>query len=264
MVPIMIIKADAGWDVDYGGGGGGFDYGGGYDYDGGYSYHGNGVSGESDPLTIIIVFVIILVICIIISIAAKKSGVVHSTHKNIMSDEEILAIDPNIDQDSVINESFELLKKVQYSWSSFNFDELKTCLSDELYNNYKMQLDTLKMKNQKNLMEDITFIDGKIISLNKTQDIEEMVVKITIQMRDYVVDSKTNALLRGSDKQTLEVTYYLTLIKAVGNTLKNCPSCGAPINDTARHECEYCNSVIIKTSEKYVMSKKEIKNQRRV
>ena len=40
-----------------------------------------------------------------------------------------------------------------------------------------------------------------------------------------------------------------------------CPSCHAPLNNNSSQVCEYCGSVITRTGENWVMTKKQTKNQ---
>ena len=43
--------------------------------------------------------------------------------------------------------------------------------------------------------------------------------------------------------------------------VKQCPNCGAKLEDTASQKCEYCGSIIATVSDKWVLSKKESKRQ---
>lgn len=273
-VPIAYFRADSGWDADYGGGGsyGGGSYDGGSYSGGNWGYSGGSISfGDSSTASISAIVTIIIVAIIIVAVVKNSKGkngtnnrTTSNTSATYMSQEAINAIDPTINIERTLDECFEIYRKVQYAWSQFNYEELSELLSDELYNNYKMQLETLKMKNQKNLMEDITFVTGGIKSVANNGDNQEVVVGLTVRMKDYVINETTNKVVRGSDQYTLEITYHITLIRTKGKALNNCPNCGAPLSDNAREKCEYCDAVIVKGNQKFVMSKKQNIHQRRV
>ena len=46
--------------------------------------------------------------------------------------------------------------------------------------------------------------------------------------------------------------------------LDKCPNCGASIDIVSGGICPYCDSTIINSTDKFVMSKKECINQRRL
>lgn len=49
----------------------------------------------------------------------------------------------------------------------------------------------------------------------------------------------------------------MTFVRAVEKDDTNkCPNCGAKIKDTHSLNCEYCNSVIVKKANKFILSKK--------
>ena len=71
--------------------------------------------------------------------------------------EDLFSIDENLTKENIINKAFEVYENLQYAWSNFDYEEMRKLVSDELYNQYKLQLDTLKIKNQRNVMEDIKY-----------------------------------------------------------------------------------------------------------
>ena len=46
---------------------------------------------------------------------------------------------------------FEKYKDIQIAWMNFDYNTLRSKLTDELYNQYAMQLDTMKVKNEQNI-----------------------------------------------------------------------------------------------------------------
>lgn len=52
-------------------------------------------------------------------------------------------------------DAYHIYRQLQVAWMNFDYDKIKELVSDEMYNMYVNQLETLKVKNQKNMMEEI-------------------------------------------------------------------------------------------------------------
>ena len=257
-IPIAKLKADSGWDSGYDSGWSDTGSSWSSDYDRGSS---SGSSSTMDSITALIVFTIIIIISIYISYKEsqkKKTNSNQSKQAQIkkLTQEEINNIDPSINLEEIKHYTFDLYKNVQDAWMNFDYDKLREYLSDELYNNYKMQLETLKMKNGRNIMENITYQNASITDIRKTETLETITVMLTISMKDYVVD-KNNVVTRGNKNATTTITYLITLERGLQKELKHCPNCGAQLENNASSTCPYCNSVIVKTTSKFIMTKKE-------
>ena len=273
-IPIMKLKADSGWDSGYDSGwsdsgsswsSSDYDYD--YDYDHDYDYNSgsHGESGPYDAFFLIITLIIIFAITIYSLKNAMKKGAQKALQeyendktKTIkkLTQEEINNIDSSINVEEIKKNTFDLYKNVQIAWMEFDYDKLREYLSDELYNNYKMQLETLKLKNGKNIMENITFHSADITDIRKTENLETITVMLTISMKDYVVD-KNNAVIRGNKFATTTITYLITLERSLQKEVTTCPNCGANLENNASTTCPYCDSVIVKNTSKFIMTKKE-------
>lgn len=251
--PIVSLKADSGWDSDYDSG---FDSDWGSDFDSDYDYDSYGSSHTMTGFDLIVFMVIIIIILYALYNNSKKIINEPSVNK-ILSDNDIHSIDPTINIEELKKYTFELYKNVQEAWMNFDYNKLREYLSDELYNNYKMQLETLKIKNGKNIMEDITYINSSITDIKKTDNLESVVVMLSIRMKDYVIDVNSNKVIRGDKYKVTSITYLITLERNTGKSDKYCPNCGAEISDNASNTCPYCDSVIVKNTSKFIMTKKE-------
>lgn len=144
---------------------------------------------------------------------------------------------------------------------NFDYKALRELLTDELYNQYEMQLDTLKIKNEKNVMTDFEFVSATIKNVFRDKNNIYVKVIMSVSFFDYI--SKDNSIVRGSNKKKLLMTYELTYSSTLKNDFNtSCPSCGAPIPDNASVKCEYCNCIISKTTSKWVLKNKKIISQK--
>ncbi len=141
---------------------------------------------------------------------------------------------------------------------NFDTDTIRKLTTDEIYNMYSSQLETLKLKKQKNIMKDISLLDIKIIDIQKENDVITLSVYMKVRCYDYVIKEETSEVVRGNDKNMIIIEYVISFVKSASNDKKieKCPNCGAPVDIVSSAICPYCDSVLVKTSSDYVMSKK--------
>ena len=269
-----IVDADSGWDSSYDSGG---------SWDSGSSWSSSSSSSNANVsdgqalagviFTIIFYLIIFIVLKKYISAHPELSKPISSLHPSNMQSkhnyadltkEEIDKIDASLNKEELKNITFDIFEKVQESWMNINYQDLRKYTSDELYNMYESQLKVLQAKNQKNIMENITYLDAKIIDITIENSIEKVKVYLNISMKDYVVDSK-NKVVRGDKNITNWMEYLITLTRNIeDNKLDKCPSCNAPIDIKVSGKCQYCDSLIINNNNEFVMSKKECIGQKRI
>ncbi len=163
----------------------------------------------------------------------------------------------------VINEAFKIYKDVQIAWMNLDVEPVRSVLSDEMFNMYKTQLVALKAKNQKNIMEDIVYLNGSVIDVVEKNDNINIIVNLSVTCYDYVVD-QNNKVVRGRKDKKWFYNYNLTFTASKeGEVTKKCPNCSAPIDKEGKSiKCEYCGAIINRKSSNLVMVKKEMRSQR--
>jgi len=257
-------KADSGWDSSYDSGG--WDSGGSsWSSDSSWSSSGGyyGGDGEIDGFTLIVIVIVIIIVLIVAS-KQKNNGtsVIQNVGKYPDVSDEILT-KYGIDKESFKQIAYDKYVEIQNSWSDFDYDKLRTLLTDELYNSYMMQLDALKLKNQKNIMSDFKLITANIYNITEENGLLNISVYLRVEMYDYVVDSDQK-VLRGDNKHKIDIEYEITFVKTNNEVhVTSCPNCGAKIEAVTSGKCEYCGSVIVVDAKDYVMSKKTCVGQRR-
>jgi len=286
------IKADSGWDSSYDSGSSwdsGSDWGGSswdndYDYDSSYDSNYSGGSGSSSSscdtteckvmalvgtliaLTMSFGFPILIVILFKIGSKMKKQR--REVELKLMfkpiEEEAANKIISNFNIDEFNLKAYQIFYDVQVAWMDFDYDRLKELLTDELYNNYVMQLDALKIKNHKNTMKEFELIETCLSSLKEENDRYIAEVYLNVKFFDYVENVKTGMILRGTLNRKLNNIYKLTFIRTKDESTKinNCPQCGATVKGNSTGICEYCKSKLVNDNYTWVMSKKEIVRQR--
>lgn len=287
-----MVKADSGWDTDYGGG---FDSGWDSDYDSGWDndydydwdddddYHSSSGGGSysssnasDEEIFIVLAFAIIFIIFPILAINAffnsikKGTKIREASEKSSLSNkypeltrEKAIQIIPDFDVNEFNFESYKRFYDIQMAWMEFDYDKLRLLLTDELYNSYILQLDSLKVKNHKNVMEDFVLIESHIYNLKEENGMYVAEVYLEVMFKDYV-QNKDGMVVRGSANNNVTNTYLLTFIRSKEDATNAnvCPRCGADVIGNVSGECEYCKAKLMNEKYNWVMSKKEKIDQR--
>lgn len=266
-IKITKVDADSGFDSSYDSGGS--SWGGSSDsWDSSSSWDSSDSSsgsGKPASLTSLMIVVVLFIVVFVIEneISKRKTEKKQIIKSKDMDLDLISKIDPNLNLYEFKNEAFNIYKDVQEAWMNLDDGKIRTLTTDELYNMYSMQLDTLRVKNEKNIMKEINLVTASLTNLKIENNIETATVIMTVNCYDYIVDSQ-NKVVRGNDKNKIEITYELTYIKSVGEKVNKCPNCGAEINDDNSTTCEYCRAIITRNTSKWVLSKKQLLNQRQL
>lgn len=241
-IKITKVDADSGFDSSYDSGGS--SWGGSSDsWDSSSSWDSSDSSsgsGKPASLTSLMIVVVLFIVVFVIEneISKRKTEKKQIIKSKDMDLDLISKIDPNLNLYEFKNEAFNIYKDVQEAWMNLDDGKIRTLTTDELYNMYSMQLDTLRVKNEKNIMKEINLVTASLTNLKIENNIETATVIMTVNCYDYIVDSQ-NKVVRGNDKNKIEITYELTYIKSVGEKVNKCPNCGAEINDDNSTTCEY-------------------------
>ncbi len=291
---------DSGWDYDYGGPSGGYSGGGGssYDHDHDYGGYSEGSSGKVEyrcegnwwsecggkwvvlflacaiPAGIGLYYLGKLLKKILDKVLYKmdhslddilfnrirlKSDLSYELKNRKIYDKDDLE-EYKLDYDFIIDKTYHIYEDVQYAWSNFDYDTLRNNLSDELYNNYVMQLEGLKLKNQQNIMSNIEKKKIYICGVKNDKGLYTIEILLYVRQKDYIVDTnKPRKAIRGNKKKhgvLYKITYTMSKKKN-----KKCPNCGAKLNNKASEVCSSCGSVITSSNHELVMVKKEVLSQ---
>lgn len=196
------------------------------------------------------------VIRIVIFIEAKKSKKLKE--KIVLNKNTNNLLDKDFDELEFNKQVFNIYKDLQIAWMNFDYDKIKELANDEICNMYVNQLETLKIKNQQNIMSNIEYLEGYIIDYKKVNNKEIFKVYLCVSCYDYIINTKNNNIVRGNKNKKVILSYVLTFERNV-EVIKYCSQCGAHISDVT--ECPYCRSKIVNNTSKLKMTKKEIKSQ---
>ena len=166
-----------------------------------------------------------------------------------------------IKKESMADFVFERFKDyvdIQNAWMEFDYDVLGNKTTNELYNQYLMQLETLKAKGQKNVMNSFTYVKGKVTNIEKTDNQLAVTVEIVTRFYDYIINQKDEKILRGDDYKKVTLHYQMTFVKSTKKSITtHCPNCGAELKKTSTNVCEFCKTTITKESDEWLLAEKK-------
>ena len=164
---------------------------------------------------------------------------------------------PNYSMNELKKEFYNKFVEIQNAWMNFDYDKLRILCTDELFNTYKSQLRTLKLKNGQNIMSNFKQKEIKIRFARTSKSYITVGIFLRVSFIDYVINKKTNKVTAGKKHRKITNNYLMEFVKANGeNIITKCPSCGAKVNMVTSGECEHCGATIVVPPKEFVLSKK--------
>ena len=157
----------------------------------------------------LILYIFILLILIIPYVIISKNILKKRLKNKILKVEEI---DKNFTQEILNKEVFEVYKNIQIAWMNFDYKTLKDLVSEDIYNKYEKQLDELKSKNQKNIMDNIELKKNKITDISIDNNIVTIECEMNVVCIDYIIENEEK-LIKGKKDKFYNYTYKLVFNK---------------------------------------------------
>lgn len=162
------------------------------------------------------------------------------------------------DNKKLLQKGYQIYLDVQKAWMNFNYESMRTLVTDELFNMYQTQLAPMELKGQQNIMESFKFQESYVASKQIENGITTVEMLLKVSFFDYIVN-KNKKVIRGKKGRKVVMTYMLTFVLS-DMAIEKCPHCGAKLED-GKTVCPYCKSVIQTTTTKMKLAKKEALKQ---
>ena len=228
---------------------------------------------ESPILGLIVVVIIILVYSIMKKKSKDPTYINESVNQQADADvtmdytsivaDEIHTIDPDFSSDKFIGFAREVFMKIQEAWTTKDWKPIRPFESETLFNQHKQQLDEYIRLGKTNVVEKIGIKHCSLHSFRQDGDKEVLIVWLNAVMRDYVIDDETKKVLESDPNRDWYMKYEMVFNRKAGlktdpgkkgNTITNCPNCGAPTEITSSGQCAYCGSVITNGEHDWVLT----------
>ena len=190
----------------------------------------------------------------------------YSSMESVKALQKVENLIPNFDKKEFLEFAFDVYKRVQEAWQNFDLESVREYLSDEMYNMYVTQLETLKVTGKQNIISDINLRMIEIVDCNLSADTIVISANLLVEQYDYIIKTKNNRVVKGNKYKKLVMQYKLDFEKArnpVNEVI--CPSCGGILkNIRSGGKCSFCdNDIIFNDPLDYVLTKKTLITQRR-
>ena len=181
----------------------------------------------------------------------------------IPTSQKIQDIDPNFSADKFIGFAREVFMTIQAAWTAKDWKPIRPFESETLFNQHKMQLDEYIRLGKTNVVEKIGIKHCSLRSFKVDGDKEVLTVWLNAVMRDYVIDDATKKVLESDPNRDWYMKYEMVFNRKAGlktdpgkkgNSITNCPNCGAPTEVTSSGQCAYCGSVITNGEHDWVLT----------
>ena len=159
-----------------------------------------------------------------------------------------------------------LFVKLQEAWSVRDWSTIRCLESNELFEQHQRQLQGYIDNHQINKMERICVKSAKLSNFEQIGDKDILTVILESKMIDYIIDDRTQEILKGDKVTDRHSVYKMVFVRKTGVKTKegtdvinttNCPNCGAPTQITSSGKCEYCGSIITTGEFNWVLSNLE-------
>jgi predicted lipid-binding transport protein (Tim44 family) len=194
-----------------GGGGGGF-HGGGF---GGSGFHGTGGGGSGDPTVVFLVLGGIVFIIIVAKVLEARQAQNENLDYSFSSSEIaskadktrkllgfIAKVDAAFQEEALQQRAMETFVKLQECWQAREYGPMQPLLMPDLYAEHCAQLQGMRRNHEIDMIGDLKVerVDIVNVRYGQKENDREFTGLITASARDYYVDDRTNAFLRGDEE----------------------------------------------------------------
>lgn len=166
--------------------------------------------------------------------------------------------------DSTFSESM-FLTKVDHIFiqlfTSIMLNELETVkhfITDDIYNRYKVMVDSFAEHNKRQMYDELNVKSSKIISIDEKDNKYFINVYLEARYMDYILDLNSGEKISGYDDHRIQVDYILEFVRNINvlsqGMVRKCPGCGANIDVNSSGKCEYCGAIYNQSDYDWVLN----------
>lgn len=165
----------------------------------------------ADNLFIIIIIVAVSILStLLVSFKPKKQK--KQEFEKPCHDPLLINQDEISDKEEIQKLAFNILKEIKIAKMNYDLDTIKNITTENIFNLYKQQINTLKQKNYKNIVQNIKYLKSYITNINTNGNTQVINLRIIIECYDFVVESN-NTPISGKYNQKVIQTYEIEIKK---------------------------------------------------
>lgn len=161
---------------------------------------------------------------------------------------------PHMTEERLVKDLVNKFISIEEAYMNFDYDKLHELCSNELYESYKQELETLKKENCQSIMSDIKATTSRITQVYEENNQLIAKVRLTTVSYDYVINTETKEIIEGNKEQREYNSYDLEFIYAITSSTGKCQNCGAEVK-IDQEICNYCHAIIKTSYEDFVLAK---------
>lgn len=165
-----------------------------------------------DNYIILITLILLIIISTIVgTVRAKKNkknyNIDHKKNDPLLKNNDYKNIN---DREQIQQLAFEKLKELKIAKMNSDLNTIRKITTDNIYDLYNRQINTLKEKKQKNIVQNIKYINSHITNINNNSNEKTINLRVIIECYDFVNDNYNNTISGKYNKKMLQ-TYELEL-----------------------------------------------------
>ena len=181
---------------------------------------------------------------------------------NLKTMSEYTSVDPDFSATELKEKISNMYIQMQNCWQAKNIEQLRPYFTDALFAQYDRQLEHYRKNHETNCVEHIAVLGVEFKGWRTVKENDEIIATVRTRIIDYVIDDKTQQVIRGSKSKEKFMTYEWVLSRKSGVKTTNesgtrtisCPHCGAPVDINKSAKCEYCGSILTVDSSDWVIN----------
>ncbi len=158
--------------------------------------------------------------------------------------------DPAFNKEVFLERAKKAFVIIQEGWSKRDLSKAEAFLADGTYEQFQIQINTMKADHEIDLMKDIDIKKALIVRLSSKAGYDSLSVQFTVSAVNYRIDDRNNSFKDGSQIPE-EFTEIWTFMRRTGSkTIKNgliegyCPNCGAKVEGARISKCPSCSALL--------------------
>lgn len=128
----------------------------------------------------------------------------------------ITMMDGGFNPDQFLKSAQDIFFKVQGAWNKQDANALRNWVGGELMQNWQQELNDQRARGQQNKMENIALRESDITEAWTENGEDYITVHWLANLLDYTVDTKTGAVVNGSNSEPIQFEEYWTFSRPVG------------------------------------------------
>lgn len=174
----------------------------------------------------------------------------------------IRAVDPHFSEEDLKEKLKNLYFRFTDCCEKRDLEPLRPYLSDALFAQTQQTLDALGKLHVTERQERLAILDAALLGFTQRDGADQIRAKLSVRSVTYRQNDDTGEIVSGSREAECFSDVMLTLSRPTGvmtrpretgTIVRHCPRCGAPLSLNESNLCPYCDSILPKEEDEWVI-----------